>query len=149
MAVIENGGPDLPVAGYTFLSSEPTLVVLSPENVKPGQRMQFRADQSGVVFSLTAYGIVLDSPDRVAATAGRWAAFWNTAAATPGVEEIEESQDVRPLGALYDTANVAVQSTSGRSTGILTLAQDILHVEYFQQAVAQYRATLDAIEAAG
>jgi hypothetical protein len=147
MALIENGGPDLPVAAYTFLGSEPELVTVSPEKSFPGQRMQFKADNSGVVFSLTAYGVVLDTPDRIDATAGRWAAFWNQAALTPGVQEIETSQDVKPLGALYDVANVAVESTSEKSTAILTLAEDILHIDYFVQQVAAFRAKLDAIEA--
>jgi hypothetical protein len=109
--------------------------------------LQFKANNSAVVFSLTAYGAVLDTPDRIDATAGRWAAFWNEAALTPGVQEIETSQDVKPLGALYDTANVAVESTSGKSTSILTLPEDVLHIEYFVQQVAAFRAKLDAIEA--
>src|SRR3954452_12998745 len=106
------GGGGEATASYTFLGSEPTLHAFSPDRIEDAQRMSFRADLSGVVYSLTVGSEALKNPGVIANVAGIWANNWNENAAVPGVEEIEDGQEVTTLGSLNDIVNVAVTSTS-------------------------------------
>ena len=140
-------------APFTFLVSEPTLYAFSPELVEDAQRNTYQADQSGVVFSLVLSGEALklsrSEPDLIATVAGQWAAVWDTNRAVVGVTDIQETQEVTALGSLDDVVQVAVESTSGRSTGILQLAPVNYRPDLFAQAVADEIAVLDAQEQAG
>lgn len=155
MVVIVNGdgggegGGDETTASYTFLGAEPTLYAFSPDHVEDAQRMSFRADSSGVVYSLTVSGEALKHPDVIANVAGIWANNWNENAAVPGVEEIEDGQEVSTLGSVQDVVNVAVTSTSGRSTTIVQVTQRDMEPAFFAPVIKTTRAQLDAIEAGG
>ena len=140
-------------APFTFLLSEPTLHAFSPELVEDAQRNTYQADDSGVVYSLVLAGEALKfqqvNPSLIATVAGQWANTWNVNAAVPGVADIAETQDVSPLGSLDDVFQVAVTSTSGRSTAILTLRDQQLRTDVFAGIVAAEVAALDTIEKSG
>lgn len=140
-------------AGFTFLLSEPTLHAFSPELVEDAVRNTYQADLSGVVYSLVVSGEALrnarTNPDLIPTVAGQWAAVWNENARVPGVADIVETQEVSPLGSLTDVFQVAVESTSGRSTSILTLTQNQLRPDIFAAVIASEVAALNRNEQAG
>ncbi len=129
---------------YTYLGGEPTVHSFSPEVVEQATRFSYRADESGVVYSLVVSGEALKFPVLIATVAGQYAHTWNLNAAVAGVTDIAESQEVRPLGSLEDVYNVAVESTNGKTGGVLTLGQDDIRPDVFAEQVAAYRKTLDA-----
>ena len=150
----ETGGLGSDVeAPFTFLLSEPTLHAFSPDLVEDAQRNTYQADVSGVVYSLVLAGEVYkhlrQNADLVATVAGQLAAVWDTNRAVPGVADIVETQDVSPLGSLDDVYQVAVESTSGRSTSILTVRDQQVRPDVFAKIIAAEVAGLDKQEKAG
>jgi len=139
-------------AGFSFLLAEPTLHAFSPELVEDAQRRTYQADVSGVVSSLLLAGEVYkhfdQNIDLVATVAGQLAATWDANAAVPGVVDIAETQSVSPLGSLDDVYQVAVESTSGRSTSIIEVDTGDIRSDVFAEIVGAARASLDAAEAA-
>ncbi len=157
MVVIDDGGGDIggggdeTTAAYTVLGSEPTLHAFSPDRIEDAQRISYRADLSGVIYSLTVLAEAL-TPDNihiVAQVAGIWANRWNQNAAVPGVTEIEDGQEVTTLGSINDIVSVAVDSTSGNSTTIVTVHERDMEPQFFAPIIAQTRATLDTLEQPG
>ena len=150
----ESGGIASEVeAPFTFLLSEPTLHAFSPDLVEDAQRNTYQADVSGVVYSLVLAGEVYkhlrQNADLVATVAGQLAAVWDTNRAVPGVADIVETQDVSPLGSLDDVYQVAVESTSGRSTSILTVRDQQVRPDVFSKIIAAEVSALDKQEKAG
>ena len=139
-------------APFTFLLAEPPLHAFSPDLVEDAQRRTYQADESGVVYSLLLSGEVykhFDSNiDLVATVAGQLAATWNANAAVPGVADIVETQTVSPLGSLDDVYQVAVESTSGKSTAIIEVDANDIRSDVFAEIVGTSRASLDAAEQA-
>jgi hypothetical protein len=141
--IIESTGQHAP---FTFLSSEDTVYVFSPEDVEQAARNTYRADTSGVVFAVTFIQPNFMQPSDFADVAGEYAWIWDYNATVPGVADIAEHQIVQPLGGLEDVADVAVVSSTGRSTGVLQIDQNSVVPSIFSQRVASFRARLDAIE---
>ncbi len=141
------------VAPFTFLLSEPTLYAFAPDVVEDAQRNTYQADESGVVYSLVVSGEALKNarknPGLIATVAGQYASAWNQNWAVPGVVDVAETQDVTALGSLHDVFQVAVESTSGRSTSILTVADQDVRPDVFAGLVADEVKALDAQEKAG
>ncbi len=145
------GGGGEATASYTVLGSEPTLHAFSPDRIEEAQRISYRADLSGVVYSLTVSAEAL-KPDNLAnlgVVAGIWANNWNENFAVPGVTEIEDGQEVTTLGSINDIVSVAVDSTSGNSTTIVTVQQRDMEPPFFKPIIAQTRSTLDTLEQPG
>lgn len=139
-------------AGFTFLFSEPVLHSFTPELVEDAQRNTYRADLSGVVYSLVLAGEVYKNmrvnANLVATVAGQMAAVWDENRALPGVADVVETQDVSPLGSLSDVFQIAVQSDSGRSTAIVTVSDQQVRPDVFATIINAERAALNAQEAA-
>lgn len=139
-------------APFTLLLSEPTLYAFSPELVEDAQRNTYQADASGVVYSLVLSGEALKyqrtNPGLIATVAGQLAAAWNTNAAVPGVVDIQPTQETSALGSLYDVTQVAVESTSGRTTEILTLRDQQVRPDVFASIIAATVKAMDAAERA-
>ena len=147
------GLSDETTAPFTFLLSNPTLYAFSPELVEEAQRNTYQADDSKVVYSIVVSGNLLDfiratGSDVLATVAGQWANAWNINRAVPGVADIAETQDASPLGSLYDVVQVAVVSTSGKSTSILTLTDNQLPPDAFAPIIRAEVQRLDAAEVA-
>lgn len=142
------------MAAYTFLASEPTLQVLSPELVRDAQRVTASAVASGVVYSLLfapyptdPQGSVIWSDELIAEQLALWADYWNQNAAVPGVAGIGVTQEVDAAGALKDVALVTVTSASGRSSAQVTVPAAQFLPERFAAFVAPTVAQLNAVEA--
>ena len=154
MLVIDPGqpvGPDASGEGIghapaTFLTSEDTLYVFSPDDVESAVRNTYQANTSGVVFVVTFVRPELLKAAAFGDVAGSWAWVWDQNAAVPGVTDIAVTQRTKPLGGLEDVAEVAITSTSGRSTGTLTLTQADVMPDTFAEKVRAAVARLDAIE---
>ncbi len=138
-------------AAYTPLNSEPTLHAFSPDRIEDAQRITYRADESGVIYSLTVLAEALkeDNLPNLGVVAGIWANRWNINAAVPGVTEIEDGQEVTTLGSINDIVSVAVESTSGNSTTIVTVKERDMEPQFFAPIIKQTRSLLDALEAPG
>ncbi len=143
---VVDGGGELPDTedAYTYLGGEPTVHSFGGEQVEQATRFSYRADQSGVVFTILASGEALNNPGVIATVAGQLAHQWNVNATVAGVTDIAESQEVKPLGSLDDVYNVAVESTNGLTGGVLVLATEDTRTDVFAEKVAAYRKTLDA-----
>jgi hypothetical protein len=139
-------------AGFRPLLSEPTLHAFSPELVEDAIRNTYQADESGVVYSLVVSSEALrasrTNPSLIPTVAGQIAAIWNENARVPGVTDIVETQEVSPLGSLSDIFQVAVESTSGLFTSILTVTQNQVRPDVFAAIVGSEVARLNAAEAA-
>lgn len=137
-------------ASFRFLLSEPTLHAFSPELVEDAVRRTYQAEESGVVYSLVVSGEALKglatNPGLIATVAGQLAAVWNQNAAVPGVTDIVETQEVSPLGSIDDVFQVAVESSSGRSTGLLMLKPSLIRPDIFASIITSTVATLNAGE---
>lgn len=145
--LIDEGGGQVDVeADAIFRSGEPTVYEFVAGQPEQATRYTYTAAESLVDFSLVVSGEALKSPKLIATVARQWAATWNQNAQVPGVTDIAETQEVRPLGSLEDVVQVAVESTSGRSTAIITLRQSDSRPDVFAQRIADERATLDALE---
>lgn len=147
-----DGGGGIGITGEeadaTLLGGEATLHAFSPEHVENAQRNIYRADASGVTYALTLSMEAL-KPDNAAlvnTVAREYAAMWNKNAAVTGVLEIAEVQDTTPLGQLVDIAQVAIESTSGRSQTVLELPESKFPPDLFAAAVGAAVAGLDALE---
>ena len=143
------GGGSEAEAPYTFQDAEPTVHEFVPGKPEQATRYLYVADASQVGFSLVVGSEALKNPGLISTVAGQWANTWNLNAAVPGVQDIGEDQAVRPLGSLEDVVNVAVSSTSGRSSGIITLTQSQVRPDDFAAEVAAFRKVLDANEESG
>ncbi len=139
------GGGGLPDTedAYVYLGGEPTVHAFSPEKVEQATRFSYQAAQSGVVYSVLASGEALNNPGVIATVAGQLAHTWNTNAQVPGVTDIAESQTVSPLGSLDDVYDVAVESTDGKTGGVLTVKDQNIRPDVFAELVGDYRAQLD------
>lgn len=147
------------MAAYDYLGGEPTIQSLSSGISREAQRFTYRARDSGVVFGLV-YG-PWPSPnwtDAVLADqAAYWAGNWNENARVPGVTAIDVTQDTDDLGNLVDVARVAIVSTSGLTTSIITVGvrsflpsvAGTTLTTSFGDAVRAAVAQLDAVEAGG
>jgi hypothetical protein len=139
-------------AGFRPLLSEPTLHAFSPELVEDAVRNTYQADESGIVYSIVIVGRALKnaelSPTLIPTIAGQLAAVWNENARVPGVTDIVETQEVSPLGSLDDIFQVAVESSSGLFTSILTVTPNQARPDVFSKLIAAEVARLDAAEAA-
>ncbi len=157
MVLIEpDGGGDGDGAGeataaFTQLTSEPTLHAFSPDRIEDAQRITYRADESGVIYSLTVLAEALTELNlpNLGRVAGMWANRWNINAAVPGVQEIEDGQEVTTLGSINDIVSVAVDSTSGNSTTIVTVKDRDMEPQFFEPIINRTRSFLDAMEAQG
>ena len=150
------------MAGYSFLSAEQTIQVLSDDITRPAQRVTGIANASGVVYSLLfapyptdEQGSVIWTADAINGQMDYWAGVWDQNAQVPGVLDISVTQNVNPAGRLMDVAVVVVASTSGKSTTQIELGPrewapsvaGTTLTRSFPDAVAQARAQLDAVEA--
>ena len=133
-------------AGFTFLNGEPTLYAFSREDVANARRNTYQADESGVVFAVTFVNPQLLKPFEFNDVAGSWAWIWDQNAKVPHVLDIAEDQRVKPLGGVEDVVEVAIESSSGRSSATVVFTQDQVMPEAFAAAVAAEVADLDAIE---
>ncbi len=136
-------------APFTFGDAEPTVHEFVPGKPEQATRYTYIADASQVGYSLIVSQEAQKFPDLIVTVAGQLANTWNQNAAVPGVTDIGESQDVKPLGSLVDVYNVAVQSTSGRSEAIITLTDDLIRPDVFATYVSDERARLDKLEGSG
>lgn len=136
------GGLGEATAAFTFQGAEPTVHEFIPGRPEQATRFLYTADASGVGFSLVVGKEALKSPALIRTVAGQNAAAMNADAAVPGVVDIAETQDVKPLGSLDDVFQVAIDSASGRSETIITVASIDMRPEVFAQIVAETRATL-------
>ena len=130
----------------TFLSGEPTIYTFSPDDIENAVRNTYQADESGVVYAVTFVRPELLQASAFADVAESWANIWNQNAKVPGVEDIAPDQRVLPLGGLQDIATVAIVSTSGRSSAVVTLVQDEVIPDVFAERIRTEVARLDAIE---
>lgn len=139
-------------AGFTFLFSEPALHTFTPELVEDAQRNTYRADLSGVVYSLVLAGEVYKNirtnAQLVATVAGQLAAVWDENAALPGVDDIVETQLQSRLGTMTDAFEVAVVSDSGRSSANIIVRDQQVRPDVFAGIVQAERDALNAQEAA-
>lgn len=129
---------------YIYLGGEPTVHAFTPEKVEQATRFSYQALASGIVFSVLASGEALKSPGLIATVAGQIAHTWNVNATVPGVVDVAEIQLVSPLGSLDDAYEVAVESTDGKTGGVITVKPLDIRPDVFAQLVAAQRATLDA-----
>lgn len=140
------------VAPFTPINSEPVLHSFSPELVEDARRNLYRADLSGVVYSLTLAGEVYRNMDAniqlVATIAGQMAAVWDENAGVPGVVDIVLTQETTVLGSVFDYFQVAVQTDSGRFTSIVNVKDQQARPDVFAGIVAAELASLKAQEAA-
>lgn len=136
-------------APFTFGDAEPTVHEFVPGKPEQATRYTYIADASQVGYSLIVSQEAQKFPDLIVTVAGQLANTWNLNAAVPGVTDIGESQNVKPLGSLVDVYNVAVESTSGRSEAIITLTDDEIRPDVFADAIAAERKTLDRLEGTG
>ena len=149
MAYVNGGGsPGDQEAAVTFESAEPAIVEFTAGNPVQATRYFYVADASQVGFSIVAKVDPLTRADTIATIARQFAYAFDVDAAVPGVLDIAETQDVKPLGGLTDVVQVAVASTSGKSTSILQLDQQDIRPDLFAAAVATERARLDTFESA-
>lgn len=146
MLLDDGGGPVDVQADAIFRSAEPTVYEFVTGRPEQATRYTYTAAESLVDFSLVVSGEALKHPQLIQTVAREWAATWNQNAQVPGVTDIAETQEVRPLGSLVDVVDVAVDSTSGRSTAFIQLGQNELAPEVFAKRIADERATLDALE---
>ncbi len=140
------GGGGLPEQedAYLYLGGEPTVHAFSPEVVEQATRFTYQAVESGIVYTVLASGEALNNPGVISAVAGQLAHTWNVNAQVPGVTDVAESQEVSPLGSLDDVYNVAVESTNGKTGGVLVVKDQDIRPDVFADTVAAYRKTLDA-----
>jgi hypothetical protein len=106
---------------YEFLLNEPTIQTLGSDIVRDAMRITYRAQPSGVVFSLLFAPVEIWTAQTVADQAQLWSDNWNQNALVPGVVGIATTQQVNAAGNLEDVALVTVSSTSGNSTSQLEL----------------------------
>jgi hypothetical protein len=133
---------------FTFLGSEDTVWVFSPDDIEKAARNTYQADASGVVYAVTFIQPQLIDAASFGDVAGEYAWIWNQNALVPGVADIAVVQNVKPLGGLEDLATVAVISSSGRSDTTIDIDQNNVEPNLFAAKVAAARARLDAIEGA-
>lgn len=145
--VVEPGGePFTGKAAYTFLHGEPTLYTFSREDVEQAVRNTYQATDTGTVFAVTFVRPELLKPFVFDDVASSWAAVWNANRQVPGVTDIAPDQRVLPLGGLEDVVDVAVESSSGRSSDTVTLSQAEVWPDVFAARIGEQVARLDAIE---
>lgn len=144
------------MASYQILGGEPTIKILSADLVRDAQRYTAQASESGIVYSLLfspwptdEQGNVIWTDAAIQSELSYWAGIWDTNAAVPGVLGIGLSQDVNAAGQLTDVALVTVSSSSGVSTGQISLPPVHFLPANFAANVRDARARLDAVEAGG
>lgn len=140
------GGGGLPDQedAYIYLGGEPTVHAFTPEKVEQATRFSYQALASGIGYSVLASGEALKFPGLIATVAGQLAHTWNVNATVPGVTDVAEIQLVSPLGSLDDAYEVAVESTDGKTGGVITVKSVDIRPDVFAQIVAAERARLDA-----
>lgn len=152
MVVIVDGGGGTDVGGgglpeqedpYIYLGGESTVHSFDLEHVEQAMRFSYEAIPSGVVYTILAGAEAQKSPGLIKTVAGQMSHAWNLNAAVPGVVDIAETQEVRPLGSLDDVYQIAVESTNGKTGGVLTVEAVNIRPDVFAQLVAAYRAQLD------
>lgn len=133
-----------------FISSEPSIQTLGPNNVQDVQVFTYQAQPSGVVFTFMfgPWPNANVGPNDIKATAEGWADRWNANFAQPGVVGISLAQQVNAAGNLEDVCFVTVQSSSGRSTSQIVGRIDHFFPSIFNPWVKAERDKLNAIEAA-
>ena len=148
LAAVDGGGipGGIGHAAFTFLSGEPTLYAFSREDVANARRNTYQADESGVVYAVTFVNPQLLEASEFNDVAGSWAWIWDKNAKVPHVLDIAEDQRVKALGGIEDVVEVAIESSSGRSSATVVLTQNQVMPDEFAQAVAAEVAQLDAIE---
>lgn len=142
-SIVEGSANPDAEASVTLLGGEPTVHAFSPEKVEQATRFEYRADASGVVFALVVSGEALKSPALIQTVARQIAAQLNEDRQVPGVVDMEETQIVSPLGSLDDVWNVAITSTNGKVTQIVTFQPLNMRPDLFAQTVAYWRGQLD------
>jgi len=150
---VDGGGATTGITGstgqsapFTFLGSEDTVYVFSPDDIEKAARNTYRCDNSGTVFAVTFIRPDLIDAPSFGQVAGEYAWIWDQNAAVPGVLDIAVTQKIKVLGGLEDVAQVAVGSSSGLSTGQLEVDQNHVEPNLFAAEVAALRGKLDAIE---
>lgn len=148
--VDDTGGTDVGGGGlpeqedaYTYLGGEETVHSFDLEHVESAMRFSYESIPSGVVFTILAGKEAQKSPGLIKTVAGQMSHAWNLNVAVPGVVDVAETQEVRPLGSLDDVYQIAVESTNGKTGGVLTIDSVDIRPDVFAQLVAAYRATLD------
>ncbi len=143
---VVDGGGELPDAEdpYTYLGGDDTVHSFGDAKVEQATRFAYRADESGVVYTILASGEALNNPGVIQTVAGQLAHQWNINATVPGVVDIAETQITKPLGGLDDAYDIAVISTNGKTPGVLQLEPADTRTDVFAEKVAAYRKTLDA-----
>lgn len=140
-----------------FIINEPTIQTIGTDIVRDAFRVTWRAQPSGVVYSLLFAPVEIWTPAQVQAQGDLWAGRWNQNAAVPGVAGIVVTQRVDVTDNLVDVANVTVVSTSGNSSSLIfvPVQQWLPSVEgttlttSFPSVIRAEVARLDAIEAGG
>ena len=140
------GGAGVGHAAFTFISGEPTLYAFSRDDVENARRNVYQAEESGVVYAVTFVRPELLKPAEFNDVAGSWAWVWDQNAKVPHVLDIAEDQRVKQLGGVEDVVEVAVSSTSGRSSSTIVLTQDEVWPDTFAQIIAAEVGRLDQIE---
>lgn len=130
---------------YTILSTEPTVEVIPPNKVRPLRLVTARSKPSGIV-----YFFAVRPPDFVAShvnlIAHDIALYMEKLADRPGVIDVTVEQSVNPTDTLSQKVVVTVESTSGDSSGDVTLTWGEAFGADGYKKVAALRAELDKIE---
>lgn len=130
---------------FDIISSEPTVEVIPPNKVRPLRLITARSKPSGVV-----YFFAVRPPDFVAShvnlIAHDIAQALNKLADKPGVIDITMEQSVNPTDTVGQKVIVTVESTSGDSSGDVTLTWSEMFGADGYKKVATTRTQLDAIE---
>lgn len=146
MLLDEGGGTPDVEATADFQSAEPTVHEFVPGRPEQASRWLYVAHDSQIGFSLVVGREAQKSPALIRTVARQTAAMLNADAAVPGVDDIAEDQEVKPLGSLTDVFRVAVSSTSERSSTFLTLKPADMRPDVFAELVGAARADLDDLE---
>jgi hypothetical protein len=121
---------------YTVVASQSTVEVLDNTTAQDVLEITAQAQPSGVVYSVRFPPVIAD-PDSIAGILGAWA---------PGVVAVQFTQNINAANQLVDGMAVTVSSSSGRMQFTRYDIPLTDTVEQWQQAVAETRAQLDAIE---
>lgn len=131
---------------YQVVASQSTVEVIDNTNAQEVLEITAQAQPSGVVYSVRFPPIIAD-PDSIAGILGAWADWYNQLAATPGVVAVQFTQNINAANQLEDGMAVTVASSSGKMRFTRYDIPLTDTVAEWQQAVAETRAQLDAIEA--
>jgi len=134
-------------ADYEIVASQSTVEVLDGATAVNVIEISARAVPSNVVFSVR-FPPAISDPASISGILAVWAGWYNELAATPGVVAVQFTQNINAANQLVDGMAVTISSTSGRMNFTRYDIPLSGTVAQWQEAVAETRAQLDAIEAA-